>query len=138
MEDLILSELFLTKNRWGTNRFDIFSVFPDNKIWQKTWDDGWQEWKMLSGGTYKPGVGAATNGPGMLSVFGVGLNNAIYTRQFVTGQWNDLELVGGAIRSSPAAVTTGSTRVDVFSIGLSDGRAYRSYKDTGSDAASSR
>jgi len=118
---------------WGANRFDIFAVFGDSKIWQKTWDGAaWQEWKMLSG-TYKPGLGAASRGPGMISVFGVGMNDGIYTRLFVSGQWNDVEFVGGKVKSSPAAVATTSTRVDVFGIGFSDGHVWQSYFEAKND-----
>lgn len=118
---------------WGSGRFDVFSIAVDNQLWQLTYENGWQGWKVVSGGSFNPGVGATSKGSGSLSVFCRGFDDAIYTRTFSSGAWSDLEKVGGKIKSSPSAVSTGATRVDVFGVGSSDSAVYRSYWDTSND-----
>lgn len=118
---------------WGPNRFDIFSIAGDEQLWQKTYDNGWQNWKLISGGLFKPGVGAASKSTGSINVFMRGKDDAVFHRSFSSGNWYGVENIGGAIRGSPSAVSTGSTRVDVFAVGGSDAAVYRSYWDTRND-----
>ncbi|XP_037044751.1 uncharacterized protein LOC119080476 [Bradysia coprophila] len=118
---------------YGSNRFDVFGVAYDNRIWQKTYDYGWREWKVLYGGQYKPGIGVASKGPGSINVFGRGLDDTIYYRSYGNGKWHDTERMRGQVRGSMSAVATGSTRVDVFVAGESDGAVYHSYLDSKSD-----
>lgn len=116
---------------WGSNRFDVFSIAPDYRMWQKTYDYGWKEWTQMPDGKFKPtGVGAASPKHNSITVFGTGMDDAIYKYTFQNGKWGAAEGVGGLIRSSPSAVSTSSTRIDVFGVGRSDARVYRSYWDT--------
>lgn len=115
---------------WGPGRFDVFAIAGDEQLWQKTYDDGWRGWNVVSGGLFNPGVGVASKGPGIINVFLTGKDNSVFHRQYSNGNWGSLESLGGKIRGSPSGASPGSTRADVFVVGGSDGACYRNFWET--------
>lgn len=103
----------------------MFVIAGDNQLWQKTYEGGWKNWNVVSGGKFQPGVGVTSKRFGCINVFMKGLDDAVYHRQY-DRVWGNLENVGGKIISSPSGVSSDSTRADVFVVGP-DNAVYWSY-----------
>lgn len=114
---------------WGPGRLDVFVRGADNKLWQRSTDDGganWTIWFKTLGddGVLASGPDASSRGPGRLNLVVVGTDGVLYERFYESGQWNGAWLPHGsppvAIVGDPTVVSSDSVRVDVFVRGADD------------------
>src|SRR5262249_46116721 len=121
---------------WGGDRFDIFGLGIDKRMYHKDWNGiEWdprsqERWDPL-GGEFNSQPTVVSWGKDRLDIFGLGTDNGMYHKVWDGRNWfpshEDWENMRGRFNCAPTAGCTHSEALYIFGLGTNNRMFYKAY-----------